>query len=70
MPNVLAEREIVPEFIQYRTKPKAIAKALWQLMENADAREQLISEFDAIIGKLGTGEASKNAAGAIIEEIG
>ena len=70
MPNVLAEREIVPEFIQYRAKPKAIAKALWQLMENADAREQLISEFDAIIGKLGTGEASKNAAGAIIEEIG
>jgi lipid-A-disaccharide synthase len=70
MPNVLAEREVVPEFIQHRANPDAIAKAVWQLMENADAREQMISEFDTIIGKLGKGEASEKAAGAIIEEIG
>jgi lipid-A-disaccharide synthase len=70
MPNVLAEREVVPEFIQHRAKPEAIAKAAWHLMENADARERMISEFDAVIGKLGKGEASDEAAGAIIEEIG
>jgi lipid-A-disaccharide synthase len=70
MPNVLAGREVVPEFIQHRAKPEAIAKAVWQLMENADARERMISEFDAIVGKLGKGEASEMAAGAIIEEIG
>ena len=70
MPNVLAGREVVPEFIQHRAKPEAIAKAAWQLMENTDAREQMISEFDAIVGKLGVGEASEKAAGAIIEEIG
>jgi lipid-A-disaccharide synthase len=70
MPNVLAERDVVPEFIQHRAKPEAIAKAVWQLLENADAREQMISEFDAIVGKLGVGEASEKAAGAIIEEIG
>jgi lipid-A-disaccharide synthase len=70
MPNVLAEREIVPEFIQHRAKPETIAKAVWQLMENADARERMISDFDAIIAKLGKGEASEKAAGAIIEEIG
>ena len=70
MPNVLAGREVVPEFIQHRAKPKTIAKAVWQLMENADARERMISEFDMIVGKLGVGEASEKAAGAIIEEIG
>ena len=70
MPNVLAGREVVPEFIQHRAKPEAIAKAVWQLMENADAQERMISEFDTIIGKLGEGEASEKAAGAIIEEIG
>ena len=70
MPNVLAGREVVPEFIQHRAKPKTIAKAVWQLMENADARERMISEFDMIVGKLGKGEASEKAAGAIIEEIG
>ena len=70
MPNVLAGREVVPEFIQHRAKPEAIAKAVWQLMENADARERMISEFDTIVGKLGVSEASEKAAGAIIEEIG
>jgi lipid-A-disaccharide synthase len=70
MPNVLAEREVVPEFIQHRAKPEAIAKAVWQLMDNADARERMISEFDAVVGKLGKGEASEKAAGAIMEEIG
>jgi lipid-A-disaccharide synthase len=70
MPNVLAGREVVPEFIQHRAKPEAIAKAVWQLMENADARERMISEFDAIVDKLGKGEASEMAAEAIIEEIG
>jgi len=70
MPNVLAGREVVPEFIQHQAKPEAIAKAVWQLMENADARERMISEFDTIVGKLGVGEASEKAAGAIVEEIG
>jgi lipid-A-disaccharide synthase len=70
MPNVLGEREVVPEFIQHRAKPEAIAKAVWQLMENADARERMISEFGTIVGELGKGEASEKAAGAIIEEIG
>jgi lipid-A-disaccharide synthase len=70
MPNVLAERDVVPEFIQHRAKPEAIAKAAWQLTEDNDAREQMISEFDAIVGKLGVGEASEKAAAAIVEEIG
>jgi lipid-A-disaccharide synthase len=70
MPNVLAEREIVPEFIQHRARPEAVAKAVWQLMENADARERMISEFDVVVGKLGKGEASEKAVGTIIEEIG
>jgi lipid-A-disaccharide synthase len=70
MPNVLAEREIVPEFIQHRARPEAVAKAVWQLIENADARERMVSEFDVVIGKLGKGEASEKAAGTILEEIG
>jgi lipid-A-disaccharide synthase len=70
MPNVLAEREVVPEFIQHRARPEAVAKAVWQLMENADARERMVCEFDAVVGKLGKGKASEKAAGTILEEIG
>jgi lipid-A-disaccharide synthase len=70
MPNLLAGKEVVPEFIQYRAKPAAIAKAVQLLMEDARARERMISEFDAIVGKVGTGGASEKAAQAIVEEIG
>jgi lipid-A-disaccharide synthase len=70
MPNLLADREVVPEFIQHRAKPDAIAKAVLRLMDNTDARDRMISEFDAIVTKLGEGGASEKAARAIIEEIG
>ena len=70
MPNVLADREVVPEFIQHRARPDAIVKAVRRLIENADVRDRMIAEFDTIIGKLGEGGASDQAARAIIEEIG
>ena len=70
MPNVLADREVVPEFIQDRARPDAIVKAVRRLIEDADARDRMIAEFDKITGKLGEGGASDQAARAIIEEIG
>jgi lipid-A-disaccharide synthase len=69
MPNLLAGKEVVPEFIQHRAQPGAIAKAVRLLMDDARARERMISEFDAIIDKVGTGGASEKAAQAIIEEV-
>ena len=70
MPNLLADREVVPEFIQQQAKPGAIAKAAQPLMENARTRERMISEFDAIVSKLGGSGASERAARAILKEIG
>jgi lipid-A-disaccharide synthase len=70
MPNLLAGKEVVPEFIQQRAKPSAIVKAVQPLIENGSAREQMISEFDVIIPKLGDSGASERAARAIIEAIG
>jgi len=69
MPNLLAGKEVVPEFIQHRAHPGAIAEAVRPLMEDARAREQMISEFNTIISKLGRGRASEKAARAVIEEI-
>jgi lipid-A-disaccharide synthase len=70
MPNVLADREVVPEFIQHRARSDTIVKAVRRLIEDADARDRMVSEFDAIVDKLGEGGASDRAARAIIEEIG
>jgi lipid-A-disaccharide synthase len=69
MPNVLADKQIVPEFIQHRAKPKDLAKAVLCLLDDPVAREQMISEFDKIAAQLGESGASERAAKAILAEI-
>jgi lipid-A-disaccharide synthase len=69
MPNVLAGREIVPEFLQHEARPRAIARSVLQLLNDPSARERMISEFDAIIEKLGEKGASTKAARAILGEL-
>jgi lipid-A-disaccharide synthase len=69
MPNVLADREIIPEFIQHEARPGTIAKAVLELMDNQSAGDGMISEFDAIIAKLGEAGASAKAARVIVDEL-
>ncbi|HYR21547.1 MAG TPA: lipid-A-disaccharide synthase [Chthoniobacterales bacterium] len=70
MPNVLADKEIVPEFIQHGARPKDLARAVTRLLDDSHAREQMISEFAKISAQLGESGASELAAKAIIAEIG
>ncbi len=69
MPNLLAAKEVVPEFIQHEAKPDAVGKAVRLLMEDSPARDRMISDFDRIISKLGGTDASERAAQAILEEL-
>jgi lipid-A-disaccharide synthase len=69
MPNVLAGREILPEFIQHEARPDTISKAVLKLMNDQAARDIMISEFDAIIAKLGETGASAKAARVILDEL-
>src|SRR6266480_3522618 len=69
MPNVLADKQVVREFIQHRARAKDLAKALAQLLDNPMARERMISEFDKIAVQLGELGASARAAKAILSEI-
>jgi lipid-A-disaccharide synthase len=69
MPNVLAGREIVPEFIQHEARADTISKAVLGLMDDHAEREQMISEFAAIIAKLGETGASAKAARVIVDEL-
>jgi lipid-A-disaccharide synthase len=69
MPNLLAGKEVVPEFIQHEAKPDAIVKDVRLLMEDSPARDQMMSNFDAIISKLGGIGASERAAQTILEEL-
>jgi lipid-A-disaccharide synthase len=69
MPNLLADKQVVPEFIQHEARADVIVKALQSLMEDANARDKMISEFDAIVDKLGGSGASYRAARAILQEV-
>jgi len=69
MPNLLAGKEVVPEFIQHEAKPDAIVKAVRLLTEDSPARDRMISDFDATTSKLGGTGASERAAQAILEEL-
>jgi len=70
MPNVLADGEVVPEFIQHQARPKQLAAAILRLVDDASARQRMLSQFGAIIDSLGENGGSERAARAIIEELG
>jgi lipid-A-disaccharide synthase len=69
MPNLLAAKEVVPEFIQHNAKPDGIVKAVALLMEQSAARHRMVADFDSVIGALGGAGASDRAAQAILEEL-
>jgi lipid-A-disaccharide synthase len=69
MPNVLANKEIVPEFIQRDARSNKLTKAILRLLDDRARRNKMLSDFDAIIRLLGGGGASNNAAKAILEEL-
>jgi len=69
MPNVLANKEIIPEFIQHRARPHDLATAVARLLDDPSARQQMIWEFDKIAAQLGESGASERAAKATIAEI-
>ena len=60
---------VLPEFIQHRARPDAIAKAVLKLVNDQAARDVMIAEFDTIIAKLGQTGASQKAARVILEEL-
>ena len=69
MPNVLANREIVPEFIQHKAQPRAIAATVARLLADKTERGRMLADFANVAQKLGQGEASANAAEAIVTEL-
>src|SRR5438270_2972112 len=69
MPSVLVNREIVPEFIQHKAKPRSIAVSVARLLTDKTERKRMLADFANVGRKLGRGEASANAAEAIVTEL-
>ncbi|MDD5248313.1 MAG: lipid-A-disaccharide synthase [Rhodocyclaceae bacterium] len=62
LPNILAGRFVVPEFLQDEATPDNLAQALGNLLVDAPVRAQLASVFAGIHRQLRQGTAEKAAA--------
>jgi lipid-A-disaccharide synthase len=67
--NILADCEVVKEFLQENATPEAISEEMLRLVNDPEARERLSGSLSAVVARLGGGGASERAAEAIISEM-
>lgn len=70
MPNILANEEIFPEFVQSAATPENIARAALELMNNTSRRTTVKVRLREIAASLGTAGASQRAATEILKLLG
>jgi lipid-A-disaccharide synthase len=70
MPNILAGRTMIPEFIQHQARPEAIADAVWELYSNESLRTSMIEGMGEVILQLTEIEAGHRAAEVVLRELG
>ncbi|MCZ6464702.1 MAG: lipid-A-disaccharide synthase [Proteobacteria bacterium] len=69
MPNLIAGKSVVPEFLQDDARPDAMADALLALLDGPVRREQL-ARLREVADKLGEGGAAERAAGLAEKMLG
>jgi lipid-A-disaccharide synthase len=69
MPNILAGKDIIPEFIQHEATPGRIAESVWKLYADAAYRDAMIGEMARVIRLLGEKGAGRRAAKVVVREL-
>jgi len=69
MPNILADREVVREFLQEEARPEAIAPVVGTLLDDPEARSVFQESLRPVIASLGEPGASDRAAEAILKAV-
>ena len=68
MVNVIAGREVCPEYIQGRATPSMLASAIKPLLSDTPARNKMLGDLDEVVSSLGGGGAAERAA-RIVDEV-
>ena len=66
MPNLLADGEVYPEFIQHDATPENLSRAALELLQDETRRQTIQAQLAKIIASLGGPGAPKRAATAIL----
>lgn len=69
MVNILAEREIAPEFIQHKATVERILPFMLDIIEDGDRRNRMLADLAEIKARLGGPGASRRAAEQILRVI-
>ena len=70
LPNLIADRQVIPEMLLHLCKPEAVAELLGTLTPaNSSERRQMLEGYSLIRSKLGAGDAAMNTARAIRDDI-
>ncbi len=64
--NVVAQKLIVPEFVQFRARPSLIAKATLQILSNQEKLNKIKADLEMVRKGLGSPGASHRAAEIIL----
>jgi lipid-A-disaccharide synthase len=70
MPNIIAGRDIVPEFLWRFARAEPIARELSALLSDATRRERMRSDLAEVRQSLGDGSASERTADLLLNLIG
>ena len=66
MPNLLADKEVYPEFLQDKATAENISGAALELLQNESRQQEIKAQLAQIISSLGEPGASRRAATAIL----
>ena len=69
LPNLLADRQIVPELLQERMTPEAIAGAVLALLDDPQRREAMRADLRAVAATLGPPGALERAADEVMRAL-
>jgi lipid-A-disaccharide synthase len=70
MPNLLADEELFPEFIQDAATPENLASAALDLLNNRDRRIRVQARLREVAAQLGEPGAARRAAQAVLSLLG
>ena len=67
--NIIAQREMTPEFMPYFSSTYPMVKACDKLLNDAKAMKQLSGELVEVVKPLAQNDASENVARMVIEAL-
>ena len=68
--NIIANRYVCPEVIQFDATPEALARELLPLIPDSPERKAMLDGYGEIRALLGDGGAARRAAQVVLDELG